>query len=157
MILNTLTFNIYQLTEGDPTFTEKWNAFKSAVIGIWQVFALIGDVLGFLGLRVLVLLIINFFFLWFLNLISPLDKKLNYFLSVAVGLYVAIRAKMPFSNVISKYLLVIFFPYILSYSIHYGWKFLKWFFTPVKKTSERDPLYESPSQDNTNQQPPQKP
>lgn len=150
-----LLFQLIKEDEGS-SIGEKWDAFKGAVVGIWELMSMVGNVLGFIGLRVGILLFVTLIFLWFLNTISPLNRKTNYFLGIGVGLYVGIKAKMPFTNppILIKFLFIVFLPFIITYIMHYSWKTLKWFFSNPKNIENKEninPYYEI---DNTKNDPP---
>jgi hypothetical protein len=98
---------------------------KEVATGVGKIMGMIFDVLGFIGFRVFLLLFITAFFLWFLNLISPLSKKLNYFIGICVGLLVAASAKLAFNPFILKYLIIILSPLVISYILLYTIKLIR--------------------------------
>lgn len=100
-------------------------ATKEVATGIAKVMGTIIDVLGFIGLRVLLLLLVTGLFLWFVNMVSPLSKKTNYFMGILVGLLIAIKANLSFNPFILKYLLIILLPFIASYVFVYLIRFSK--------------------------------
>ena len=101
------------------------NTTKEVATGIAKIMGMIFDVLGFIGFRVFLLLIITALFLWFMNMISPLSKKTNYFMGVGVGVLIAVKANLAFQPFILKYLLIILFPFVVSYVFLYLIKFIK--------------------------------
>ncbi|MFC1659055.1 hypothetical protein ACFL0U_00615 [Pseudomonadota bacterium] len=109
---------------------ETFNATKEIASGIGKIMAVIFDVLGFIGLRVFLLLFITALFLLFVNMVSPLSKKTNYFMGIFVGVLVAIKANLAFQPFILKYLLIVLLPFVISYLFLYLVKFSKFF---VKK------------------------
>ena len=98
---------------------------KTTMSNIMDVLGTIGDIIGtiaeilaFIGLKVFLLLLATSFTMWLLNLISPVNRKINYFVSVILVIWFAITINMPFQIVILKYILIILSPFILVYLVN---------------------------------------
>ena len=90
------------------------------VIGtIGDIIGTIAEILGFIGFKVFLLLLSTSFIMWVLNLVSPVNRKINYFLSVVIVLWLAITTKMSFQSIILKYILIILSPFILIYLVNF--------------------------------------
>ena len=112
--------------------SESLLAFKETILRIGKVLDIITDVFGFMGFGTFLLLLVTMVLLWFLNLISPLDKKINFFLGVGTGLGFAWMVNMSYET-IGKYLLIVLAPLVLSYSLHFLWLGIKWLFSKKKE------------------------
>ena len=106
-------------------FNQTINSMKEIVDNIALIFNTIGEILGFIGLKVFILLFISYMVLWIFNLINPINKKFNYFVSVAFALFVAFKNDMDKYNVIGKYLLIIISPFLIISVIKYLSMFIK--------------------------------
>lgn len=95
------------------------STIKDILSTIGDIIGTVVDLLGFIGFKVFILLLSTAFIMWILNLVSPINRKINYFLSVCVVLWIAITAKMPIQVVILKYVLIISLPFIITYSINF--------------------------------------
>ena len=89
-------------------------AVKEILISIGNIIGTIIEILGFIGFRVLLLLIITAFIAWILNLVSPISKKSNYFVAVFIVLWIGLNAKLPLQIVILKYILIILSPFFIT-------------------------------------------
>jgi muramoyltetrapeptide carboxypeptidase LdcA involved in peptidoglycan recycling len=101
---------IESLKTSIASFKETLEAIYQTIVQIKELIGGIADILGFIGLRVIILLITNGFILWILNLSSPSTRKTNNFISLGLVIYIACRANMPWDVVIFKYLIIILFP-----------------------------------------------
>lgn len=88
---------------------------KDILVSIGNIIGTIAEILGFIGFRVAILLITTAFVVWLLNLVSPMSRKTNYFIAVALVLWMAITAKMPLQVVVLKYSLIIMAPFVITY------------------------------------------
>lgn len=85
---------------------------------IGEIIGTIIEILGFIGFKVFLLLLSTSFIMWLLNLVSPVNRKINYFLSVGIVLWLAITTKMSFQLVILKYIAIILSPFIVIYAVN---------------------------------------
>ncbi len=92
---------------------------KDVVVSIGHIIGTIADILGFIGLRVFILLITTSFIIWILNFVSPISRRTNYFVAVAIVLWMGITAKMPLQIVILKYIIIILSPFILTAVVNF--------------------------------------
>ena len=90
------------------SFKIGFNTVKEIIISIGTIIGTIVDILGFIGFRVFLLLLITAFIAWVLNLVSPISKKTNYFVAVGVTIWIGITAKLPVQIVITKYIIIIY-------------------------------------------------
>lgn len=102
------------------------DGIKTTMSNIMDVLGTIGDIigtiaeiLGFIGFKVFLLLLSTSFIMWILNLVSPVNRKINYFLSVGIVLWLAITTEMSFQSIILKYILIILSPFILIYLVNF--------------------------------------
>ncbi|MDD2839763.1 MAG: hypothetical protein PHY80_01360 [Rickettsiales bacterium] len=92
---------------------------KDIIVSISHIIGTIADILGFIGFRVFILLITTAFITWLLNFVSPISRKTNYFLAVAIVLWIGITAKMPLQIVILKYILIMLSPFVLTAIVNF--------------------------------------
>ena len=74
---------------------------------------ILGSTLGFLGIQCLLLLLISFVLLFFMNQINAIFPKFNYFFVIIVSVVLGLITGMNYLGVV-KYLGVMAFPFILS-------------------------------------------
>ena len=74
---------------------------------------IIASTLGFLGIQCLLLLLISFVLLFFMNQINAIFPKFNYFFVIFVSVVLGLITGMNYLGV-AKYLAVMTFPFILS-------------------------------------------
>ena len=74
---------------------------------------ILGSTLGFLGIQCLLLLLISFVLLFFMNQINSIFPKFNYFFVIFVSVVLSWITGISFLGVV-KYLAVMVFPFILS-------------------------------------------
>ncbi|MDR3290102.1 MAG: LD-carboxypeptidase [Rickettsiales bacterium] len=92
---------------------------KETILLISEGIATVAQILGFIGLRVFVLLIMTTLIIWILNLSSPTTKRMNYFISVGLVVWIALNANMPITLVIFKYMLFILTPMLMAQTINF--------------------------------------
>lgn len=114
------------INKGVDNIKSTLEGIKTTMSNIMDVLGTIGDIigtiaeiLGFIGFKVFLLLLSTSFIMWVLNLVSPVNRKINYFLSVVIVLWLAITTKMSFQSIILKYILIILSPFILIYLVNF--------------------------------------
>ena len=78
-----------------------------------HLIGIVGSTLGFLGIQCLLLLLISFVLLFFMNQINAIFPKFNYFFVIFVSVVLGLITGMNYLGVV-KYLAVMAFPFILS-------------------------------------------
>ena len=78
-----------------------------------QLIGILASTLGFLGIQCLLLLLISFVLLFFMNQINSIFPKFNYFFVIFVSVVLSWITGISFLGVV-KYLAVMAFPFILS-------------------------------------------
>ena len=78
-----------------------------------HLIGIVGSTLGFLGIQCLLLLLISFVLLFFMNQINAIFPKFNYFFVIFVSVVLGWITGMSFLGVV-KYLAVMAFPFIPS-------------------------------------------
>ena len=113
------------INKGVDNIKSTLEGIKTTMSNIMDVLGTIGDIigtiaeiLGFIGFKVFLLLLSTSFIMWVLNLVSPVNRKINYFLSVVIVLWLAITTEMSFQSIILKYILIILSPFILIYLVN---------------------------------------
>ena len=111
---------------------ETLNNIKSAINTTKDVINTIGDIigtiisiLGFIGFKVFILLMTTAFILWLLNLVSPINRKMNYIVAVGLVIWLAITSKMEIQIVVLKYIIIIISPFVITFIINFLAKNLK--------------------------------
>ena len=114
--INGVVDNIKSTLEGIKTTMSN---IMDVLGTIGDIIGTIAEILGFIGFKVFLLLLSTSFIMWILNLVSPVNRKINYFLSVGIVLWLAITTKMSFQSIILKYILIILSPFILIYLVNF--------------------------------------
>ena len=78
-----------------------------------QLIGILASTLGFLGIQCLILLLISFVLLFFMNQINSIFPKYDYFFVIFVSVVLGLITGMHYLGVL-KYLGVMAFPFILS-------------------------------------------
>ncbi len=78
-----------------------------------NLIGILGSTLSFLGIQCLLLLLISFVLLFFMNQINTIFPKFNYFFVIFVSIVLGLITGMNYLGV-AKYLAVMAFPFILS-------------------------------------------
>ncbi|MDR0423653.1 MAG: hypothetical protein LBH46_03620 [Rickettsiales bacterium] len=94
-------------------------ATKDVIVTIGSAISTLGQILGFIGFRVFVLLCLTTFSVWILNICSPTSRRINYFLSVVLVSWISINSKMPLQLVTFKYLALILSPLVVTTLIRF--------------------------------------
>ena len=92
---------------------EAINNFSETAETIGMFFTVIRNSLGFLGIECIILLIISFIFLFFINQINAIFPKFNYFFVISISVILALSTGMSLEG-IAKYISVMLFPMFLS-------------------------------------------
>ncbi|MDR2527014.1 MAG: LD-carboxypeptidase [Rickettsiales bacterium] len=109
------------------------NTTKETIVVIANAISTVSQILGFIGLRVFILLLMTTLFIWILNLSSPLTKKINYFISVTIVTYIAWNANLPLQIVIFKYILIILSPLLIATIVNLSLRIYKTFYRTTNK------------------------
>lgn len=88
---------------------------RDVLATIASIIGTIVDILGFIGFRVFILLMITSFILWFLNLVSPVSKKTNYFIGIGLVVWLAVANNMPTQTIVVKYIIIIVSPFVITF------------------------------------------
>ncbi len=92
-----------------------------------QIFASLGSVFTYIGVDASLLLLISFVFLFLLNMVSPLDRRVNFFAVIAFTSFVYYKINLSLAGYL-RYLAIILAPLILSYSLYWLSRFAKHLF-----------------------------
>ncbi len=82
-----------------------------------KTMSMISNSIGFLGLECMILLLVSFFLLFFINQINVIYPKINYFLVILISLIFSIVSGMSLIS-LAKYISVMLFPIFLSIIIN---------------------------------------
>lgn len=106
---------------------------KSVLSTVASIIVSIIDIFGFIGFRVIVLLISTSFILSFLNMVSPTTRKINYCMAVGTVLWLAITVNMPLQVVVLKYICIILAPILITYLVKILYQNLSSIYVFIKK------------------------
>ena len=84
---------------------------------IGQSMSMITSSIGFLGLECIILLLVSFVLLFFVNQINAIYPKINYFLVILISVIFSIVTGMSLIG-LAKYISVMLFPIFISISIN---------------------------------------
>ena len=84
---------------------------------IGQAMSLISSSIGFLGIECIILLLVSFVLLFFVNQINAIYPKINYFLVILISVIFSIVTGMSLIG-LAKYISVMLFPIFISISIN---------------------------------------
>ncbi len=93
------------------------NKFSETAEIIATFFSIISKSLGFLGLECVILILISFILLFFINQINAIFPKFNYFFVISISLFIGYLTKISTEGIV-KYILLMLFPLILSLIIN---------------------------------------
>ena len=96
---------------------ESLNKFYDISEKIGQTMSMISSSIGFLGLECIILLLVSFFLLFFVNQINAIYPKINYYLVILISVIFSIVTGMSFIG-LAKYILFMTFPIFLSIFIN---------------------------------------
>jgi len=90
---------------------------------IGQTMSMISSSVGFLGLECIILLLVSFVLLFFINQINAIYPKINYFLVILISVIFSFVSGMSLIG-LAKYILVMLFPIFLSIFVNQTARFI---------------------------------
>ena len=94
---------------------------KEILETMYGVFSTVGNFFAWMGLHAMLLLIATMIALYLIGIISPLERRVNYLIALAVGSFLAYVSAFPIESY-GRYLLVMAMPVLITYVPMLIWK-----------------------------------
>ena len=114
---------------------------KEILETMYGVFSVVGDFFAWMGLHAMLLLIATMIALYLIGIISPLERRVNYFIALVIGSLLAYISAFPLESY-GRYMVVMAFPVVITYLPMLLWKAVRrsWKKNTVSPAEEKEAI-----------------